>query len=263
MRMNPRDLRRPICAAAILGALVCGCGRERNSATPPAPTGETNAPAPSALPALQPARLGRLDLLNAADQTASAMAAGLPYPVEVAALSGRDFTLSLPFGCSGPSASEAIRYSFDAETNTVRFTATPQAWTEAPWARAMISSPDVEAIEGFWVRRPWLRQEVCPVAPAPGQSAPETLGLAQVFEAAGSRVPRRGKRAYEATIRLRPGQDLRSTGLRLVLSGRLGSAPVRCRLEGAEAPPRCLILVAFDRVAFEDARGQVFAQWTG
>jgi hypothetical protein len=267
MRTSPRRLRYPIIILALFSALASGCGRKPPESPRPAAVVQTNTPAPAAPPRLTADRLGRSELLAAADKAASAVAAGAPYPAEVTALAGRNFMVKLPFGCGGPSDMAPVRYTFDAQTSTLRFTAQPQVWTESPWAKALLASGKAEAVEGFWIQRPWLRTESCPAlsqgAPA---ASPETVGLAQIFEVAGSRIPRRGVRAYESTVRLRPGQELMPGGLRLVLSGRIGSAdgqPIRCRQEGADTRPTCLIIVELDRVAFEDLRGQVFAEWTG
>ena len=183
-----------------------------------------------------------------------------------------------------------MRYRYDAERGTLQLSAAPEIWTDAEWARALAGVGNVEAIEGFWFRRPWLRTENCPVVPPPPADAaapagedvageaetqqaeappvalppsPETLGVARVFEAGGSRLLRRGGRPYEVTRRTEPAEAPGPQGFRLVLQGRLSAAsdPIRCRSDSPDRRPICLLLVEFDRVAFEDPAGKTLAEW--
>src|SRR3546814_5115234 len=87
-----------------------------------------------------------------------------------------------------------------------------------------------DAVEGFWIRRPWTSSERCAPAlqPAPETAdagaesdvdeAPEvagppppvpvesqTVGIAQFFAPEGRRTLRRGTRPYSATVKARPG----------------------------------------------------------
>lgn len=175
----------------------------------------------------------------------------------------------MPVGCAGPTDAGSIRYSYDADKQTLKLTAQPQIWSEAAWAQALADRDRIEAIEGFWIRRPWLLTDACPMPGADQTSASsssETLGVAQAFAEGGSRVLRRGRRPYEATVRLDPGVAPTPGAWRLVLKGRLGGGaggPIRCRLESPDRPPGCLILVEFDQVAFEAADGAVAAEWPG
>lgn len=249
-------------AAAV--ALLSSCGpREQAAAPAPATAPPQTAPVPPSAPPV----LGRAELLAAVAATASAVAAGDPPPAAASALAGRRFALRLPFGCFGPAPDATAGYAYDAGKQVLKLTARPEPWTEAPWARALVGTPQTEAIEGFWIRRPWMTGEACPAAaPSPMIApAPETVGLAQVFEEGGSRLQRRAGRPYEATEKLEiappPGQG----GFRLALEGRVAApadgGPIRCRAGHPDTPPLCLVRVDIDRVAFEDAAGRQFAEW--
>jgi hypothetical protein len=117
-----------------------------------------------------------------------------------------------------------------------------------------------------------LRSEACPAATAAQLQgaaaegpAPETVGLAQVFEEGGSRLLRRDGRGYEATRKIEAGQAPMPGSWRLVLQGRIappGASPsVTCRSEHPDRRPVCLLRVEIDRVAFETADGEVLSEW--
>ncbi len=210
--------------------------------------------------------LGRAELLGVVAEAASAAAAGSPVPAAAAGLGGRRFTLRLPFGCFGPAPESGAGYVHDPEKGTLKVTVRPEAWTDAPWASDLVGSAETESIEGFWLRRPWLTAEACPATrgEAAVESSPETVGLARVFQEGGSRLPRRGGRAYEVTEKVAQG-DSPVDGFRLVLQGRIAApaegAPVRCRSEHPDRRPLCLVIVEVDSVALEDARGRRLGEW--
>ncbi|MCR5872984.1 hypothetical protein LRS10_01485 [Phenylobacterium sp. J426] len=212
--------------------------------------------------------LGRADLLAAVAQAASAAAAGAPAPEAAGALAGRRFSLRLPFGCAGPASDTWAGFEYDERREALRLSARPEAWTDQPWVRTLVATDGTESIAGFWLRRPWMLTETCPsVAPvADAGGGEETVGLAQVFEAGGSRVPRRGGRAYQATEKLGREPPPGRGGFRLVLEGRVASpearGPIRCLAPSADQRPVCLVMVEIDRVAFEDANGRRIAEWT-
>jgi hypothetical protein len=226
------------------------------------------APAPTTVPLAPPPPLGRADLLAAVAQAASAAAAGAPAPEAATGLAGRRFSLRLPFGCAGPQSDAWAGFEYDAGRETLRLSARPETWTDQPWVRTLVATDGTEAIEGFWIRRPWMLMEGCPaVAPlADAAQGDETLGLVQVFDADGSRLARRSGRAYQATEKMsaepRPGQG----GFRLALEGRVAATelrgPIRCLAASADQRPVCLVMVEIDRVAFEDASGRRIAEWT-
>ena len=265
---RPRRLLAAGCGAL---ALACTPEREEPAPPPPAPAPAPPAAAPAAPPPIVTPPLGRADLIEGARAAAESLVSGAPYPEAVTALAGRQFRLRLPFGCAGPSPADAgVGYSLDPETGTLRLSAAPQVWTETPWAGALTpaGAEPPEAVEGFWVRRPWLSAEGCPAQPRPAPDlppSPETLGLAQVFDAESSRLLRRGGRPYEATRPLPPDAPPPAGGFRLVLEGRVADGvrhPIRCRSEGADRRPVCLVLVRFARVAFETPDGVPLEEWT-
>lgn len=282
--MARAHLRTAGLTLAGLSLLVAACRPAPEKPAEPAPPPAAATPTiPTATPPL-----GRAELLDGVAAAASAYAAGAPEPDAAKALAGRTFSLRLPFGCGPTAAETSIGYVYDARRGALRLSARPEVWTDARWAQALIGSPDTEAIEGFWIRRPWIRGEGCPAqivplasaapaakaaggaaavptAPRPAPPSPETVGLAQSFEKGGSRLLRRGTRGYEATLKAGPDEAPGLRGFRLVLEGRVVSAdgrgPVRCRSDSPERRPVCLVQVEFDRVAFEEASGAVLSEW--
>lgn len=282
--MSPR---RSILAAAVVSAAslaLVQCDQPADAPdTPGAADAPTAVPEQPNLLAPQPqTALSRSDLINAAAQAASAYAEG-QTPTGTDPLVGRSFTVRMPFGCSGPSISAAVdaepglaRWSRSDDNKTIQLSLTPGDWTDS----ALIAAPrgaraaaTWEAVEGFWVPRPWMAAETCPAAPTDplltGEPAasPQTLGIAAVFEADGSRVGRRNGRAYAFTVRPAAGQTLvpPADGYRLVLEGRIvgfpGGRAIRCKASGPDQRPVCVAAARMDRVAFEDAGGAVLTEW--
>ena len=149
-----------------------------------------------------------------------------------------------------------------------------------------------EAVEGFWIPRPWLLQPVCPAAAAvgsePGQgpdasnpAKPESaaaraeplpvrqrVGIAQFFTDADPRTGRRDSRPYQAVHTLKEGQAVGSQGFNLVLSGRLralaGRGVIECVAADADTPPDCIVSAEFQRAWIErPENGEVIAEWGG
>jgi hypothetical protein len=209
--------------------------------------------------------LDRAAIIVAVAKASDALAAGRPHGS--AELAGRRFQVRLPFGCPGDDGESAfLRAVFNEKTRTLRLTAAVQDWKAAPWARALVPGENVEAIEGFWIRRPWLLTDVCPAQPAQagGAISPETLGLAQVFEKGSSRLARRERRPYSVTLKLMEGEAPPVGGFRLVLEGRLSGAeggPIRCLSDDPDLRPTCFVLAQYDRVAIEDAAGDLLGEW--
>jgi hypothetical protein len=147
----------------------------------------------------------------------------------------------------------------------------PADWKDAAMITQAGVSDKWEAIEGFWITRPWLLADGCPAAKSDplqtaGAASPQTVGLAAVFDAGGSRVGRRDGRAYRFTVRqkdepLVPPQN----GYRLVLQGRIEAFPsgraVECRASNANERPVCILATRLDRVAFETADQDTLAEW--
>lgn len=279
--------RRSILAAALVSAASLGlvqCDRASDAPAAPPP-----ADAPPAIPettdlrAPQPqTSLSRDDLISAAAQAASAYSEGRT-PTTTDPLVGRSFTVRMPFGCSGPSIPAAgdaepgvARWSWADDNKTIQLSLTPGDWTDSALIAAPLGARAAatwEAVEGFWVPRPWMAAKTCPSAPTDPlltlepTASPQTFGIAAVFEAEGSRAGRRNGRAYAFTVRSSAGQTLVPPvgGYRLVLEGRIvgfpGGRAIRCKASGPDQRPVCVAAARLDRVAFEDAAGAVLTEW--
>jgi hypothetical protein len=267
--------RRPLAALAASGLILAACDRE----APPPPDGEPPAePAPAAAPppVLTPT-MDRAALLEALEAAAGAYAAG--RPVEGSdPLVGRQFSIRLAFGCTAPDPRPAdaagdglARWSWGEGRETIQLSLTPGDWSESALIAGAVDG-EWEAVEGFWIPRPWMTADGCPqVKPdplaGPTAASPQTAGLAAVFETGGSRLGRRNGRAYSFTVRgdgdaplVRPVE-----GWRVVLEGRFAAFPggraIRCRAAGPDQRPVCVAAVQMDRVAFQDAGGAVLGEW--
>jgi len=149
---------------------------------------------------------------------------------------------------------------------------TPADWKESALIAQAGADATWEAIEGFWIARPWITSDDCPVVKSdPLQTvtsvSPRTVGIAAVFEAGGSRVGRREGRAYRYTIRSADDAPLTPSarGYRLLIEGRMERFPdrraVECRGAGPDERPVCIVAARLDRVAFATAEGDVLAEW--
>lgn len=265
-------------AIAIVVLLIIAAALLFQNRSEPAPAHVPPPPAAPPPPSPPPAEtvLNRSELLKEAGAIAAAYAGDGDAPAEGKdPLAGRRFEIRIPFGCEGPQAGPGAAqtfYEFDPEKRTVRLVARPAVWTTLPMIQEL-EAADIEAVEGFWVPHPWSYAEACPkrsekpVPAAPTPPAAQTLGLARLFEAGGSRVQRRGERPFEHVMKLR--EDERrplAEGYRLVLAGRVSSFPTgrvaRCWSESPDHRPVCLYAVEFDRVAFESGKdGRLIAEW--
>ena len=201
------------------------------------------------------APLGLEQLIAAGNTAARAYAAGLAGADENAAIVDRHFEVRIPFGCEGPKPTDSgnpLRWTFDAKRETLKLSARPEVWTDAPFAGAVTDPAKIEAVEGFWISRPWLGSEVCPPAAAGPRPAilsrtRETLGLAQFFRSGDSRLPQRGGKPYETVERAEAESVEGLKGFSLVLRGRVvalpDGQPVRCHSENSDYRPICLISV--------------------
>lgn len=286
MAENPRPPRRRLLlltqlsiAAAVGLVLIVAwlSSRTRDLAPspeippPPPPSAPTSSAAPSEAPPLS-----RTEMILEARAIAAAYAAGEQRPLQGAdPLAGRRFTARIPFGCDGPataSTGDQAYYEIDPEKRTVRLVARAVDWSSSPLAALGSRSGNFEAVEGFWLPRPWSYREACPPERETGPSAAATpataqsLGVATFFETGSSRIQRRAGRRYEHVEKLDPNAPLPlARTFRLVLEGRLASLPegrtVRCWSESNEHHPVCLYAAAIDRVAFEDEAHKVLAEW--
>ncbi len=251
--------------------LLGGCNPERDERDAPdnaAAVAETNEVAverPKAVPALAP-EMDRAALLAAVAQAASAHAAGLDDRAAQTDLAGRRFAVKLRFGCGGPVTEGPLNWSYDEAEQRLMIRATPDIEGAGAGVTASPEEP-IEAVEGFWIPRPWMLADACPANPSEASAAPPqpTVGVAHYFTADDSRVPRRSQRSYEIVRRAEPAILPPSGGFNLVLEGRLKPWPqagvIRCRSAG-DTRPVCIVSAEFDRVSFENPEtGQTVAQW--
>ena len=232
MSITTTRLAAPLALAAAL-PLLTWCQRPPEPAAPADP-----APPPTVV---LDSTLNRAALLAALTEAGTALADG---QTRDAALTGRTVSVRLPFGCGGEAAvaSEAgglPRLVRNAD-GSLTLTITPEdlgASALVPETREG-AVDKWEAVEGFWIARPWSGLDACPasaaltapapeLAPSPAQTAiktpaegktaeaktvddvtappivqPErTAGLAAVFETGGSRLGRRQGQAYVHVIR--------------------------------------------------------------
>lgn len=269
-------LRLPVVVAAAAGLLAAACQREAEPAAPPP---EPSAPADS-LPAapVGPAALDRRELLSAINQAASDYATGAEA-ASASPLAGRQFDIRLAFGCEGAEASPAegvgdglARWSWGPERKNINLSLTPGDWTRSALI-AGTGQDQWEAVEGFWVARPWMAADGCPsirvdpLTSGPAAPSPQTVGLAAVFETGSSRIGRRNGRAYAHTIRQAGDAPLVAldAGYRVRLEGRIAAFPdgraIRCRAANPNQRPVCVAAVQLDRVAFETPTGVALSEW--
>lgn len=244
-------------------------------------------PSPVPLPAAEPPAvdsqadrlLDRGDLIALVAQAADATAAGKALPPDIAQARGRRFAIRLPFGCAGaadPDSLAPMRWRYDEGEKALRLHAAPVAWTTGDWWPTPLAAPvSIEAIEGFWLERPWTSSDACPPAEvqvqsdvSPGPPPTRTLALAQFFKADDARRGRREGKAFEAVLKVAPDAVRAEQGFRLRVSGRIENipdgAPVLCHQRaGPDQRPVCVIAMTVDEVAIENGvSGEVLATWS-
>ena len=265
-----------VAAVAILVILFARSSRDQAERTPPAAVAPGPTPPAKPPPPPRPAPLlSRAELIDAARAAASAYALGGPPPSEEARLIGRQFQLSLPFGCDGEQPADGGRTAFwvyGRDRSSVRISVRPENWTDSAFVREL-GGEGFDAVEGFWIPRPWAASDDCPIQrtdplqAAPPAPSPQTVGLAVFHEKGGSRLEQRRERPYEVVVKSPDdGSQPAPRGYRLVLEGRIGGyedgRAVRCRSESADQRPVCLFRVQIERVAIRDpASGAVLGEW--
>lgn len=211
-----------------------------------------------------PPPLDRAALLAAAASAADAVASGAALPQANAALVGRSFVLRMPFGCGGEmvDGKKSLPWAgwiFNPKSRALRLTARATDLADAEWVKQLAGEMTFDAVEGFWVRRPWTRADQCGTGdsalPDDLLSGPaQRLAIAQFYSPEGSRTLRRGDRPYSSTVKLEEDQLPSQRGYQIQLEGKLtgfpDGQPVRCLQQDPAVAPRCLIAVQFNRVAF-------------
>lgn len=282
-----------ICARLLTGgALAAGlltataCQPDTPPSQVPENAAEDSLPLPS-LPVAEPP-LDRSALILAAIKAGSAAALGLNDMEEQRRLDGKRLEVRIRFGCnigvgsklSKPGIGGPFSVRFNEEDRTLRVSAAPDLTLDDPGIGA-VAGDTVEAVEGFWMHRPWLLTAGCPVSLAP--QAPESadaseiaagstpvsaerVGIAQFFAPTDPRTGRRDNRAYEATKLLAAEQQPSKEGYNLVLSGRLRRLAdgriIVCRVTGPDTQPECVASAQFDRVRIETPDGKTtLAEW--
>ena len=235
MSITTTRLAAPLALAAAL-PLLTWCQRPPEPAAPAEP-----APPPTVV---LDSTLNRAALLAALTEAGTALADG---QTRDAALTGRTVSVRLPFGCGGAAtvAGEAgglPRLVRNAD-GSLTLTVTPEDLVASSLVPATREGAvdKWEAVEGFWIARPWSGLDACPASTAPAAPAPapptaqasdktaaedktveaktveakavedvvtpplvqpeRSAGLAAVFEAGGSRLGRRQGQAYVHVIR--------------------------------------------------------------
>ena len=270
-----------VAAVAVLVVLLVRSSRDQTERTQPAPAALVPDP-PAAPPSVPPAApkplptLSRAEMIEAARAAAAAYAIGAPPPTEEGGLVGRQFRVTIPFGCGGDQSADTGRTSFWAfgrDRNSVKVSVRPEIWTDSAFVRELGGPVAFDAVEGFWIPRPWIASDDCPtqrtdpLQAAPPTPSPQTIGIAVFHEKGGSRLEQRRERPYELVVKApQDGSDPAPGGYRLVLEGRVSGyddrQAIRCRSESADQRPVCLIRVVVNRVAIRDpASGQLLGEW--
>lgn len=281
IRFRPATRTAGLALAILAAPLLAQCDREEDKAAEPA-TSAPKAPdiAPQTLPLAQPA-LDRAAILSVVDQAASAYASG-EQGNGSDRLVGRPFALVSAFACQPlqdastfASAQEGLpRAGWGPERRTIQLSLQPGDWLGSALMADQGQGGAWEAVEGFWLTRPWHRTGGCPAVardPLAGAAeAPEaqSVGIAAVFGPESSRLGQRNRRAYVHTIR--PSEENAaltppSNGYRLRVEGRVASFPdgraVRCHASSPDRRPVCVVAVTLDRVAFATSDGAVLSEW--
>ena len=266
--------------AGLAALIVSGCSSdvpgERQAAPDDAASEKVGEVAPVQPTEATPlAPIGRADLIAAFARAGDAAAAGRPLPDADRQLVGRTFSLKLPFGCSGEANKEHPAWAgwvLDRNRQALKLFAAPERWTDAAWVKSIAGDMAYEAVEGFWIERPWTSSEECPVADVGSEAGlaasdeRQTMGIAQFFAPDSTRKFQRGSRAYAHTIRVREPAEVEGRTYRFAVSGRVtgfpDGQPIHCVQDSPDRRPVCLMAVELARVSFEDPRdGTVLVEW--
>lgn len=280
-------------AATLTAAMLCLAAMSGCRSQPAQDNGEDNAAEmtpPPRMPRIEPP-LSRARLLLAVAQAASAHSAGAVDADAQRNLDGKQFEVRLRFGCDGQGPDRGDHgWSVDPDGRTLRLRAVPTLSMEDEPVRS-VAGDNIEAVEGFWLARPWLLQVACPApeagvaeeqdsaeraappdtrseAPEPAPApAIQRVGIARFYTPDDSRTGRRIDRPFEAVKTLDAGEQVGGDGFNLVLSGRLRARSdgrvILCTGSGRDRPPDCIVSADIDRVWIERTEDQqVLAEWT-
>lgn len=187
----------PLIVLSAAAAALAACDRQQ----PPAEDNLAEEPVVNlpSVPRPDPP-IDRASLLAAIAEAASATAAGAEMPETVRSLDGRQFELRIRFGCRGPATELRDRWlgwSFDPEERRIRVRARLTISMDDTLV-SEFSGDEFEAVEGFWIPRPWLLQPVCPAAAAAHSAASESRSGAQPDSRRGQGQSRERPQAEEA-----------------------------------------------------------------
>ena len=209
-----------------------------------------------------PPPLDRAALLAAAASAADATASGTAMPQTNAQLVGRSFILRMPFGCAGEMTDGLedawAGWSFNSKSRALRLSARANSLADTEWVKISAADMKFDAVEGFWIRRPWTRADQCTVEGGVLKDVvtpqSQRLAIAQFYSPDGPRTLRRGGRPYSSTVKLEEGEAPSARGYKLQLEGKISGfadgQPIHCVQQDASLAPRCIIAVQFERVAF-------------
>lgn len=229
----------------------------------------------------------RSRLLLTVARAASAHSAGMDDLAFQRPLDGKQFEIRIRFGCEGPDqASGGYGWSLDPNGRTLRLRASPTLSLDDDVAKS-VAGEAVEAVEGFWLPRPWLLHAACPTS-QPGEGAAmaqdgseelgdarslqvrpavQRIGIAQFFTAEDGRTRRRMNRPFQAVQQIEEGAQIGQDGFNLVLAGRLRARNdgrvILCAGSGENRPPDCIVSATVDRVWVEQPEDKaVIAEWS-
>ena len=268
--------RLPVLLAIIAGGCAPDGSREPSANAALLANESTATVLPTPVPPLD-----REALVFATVRAASAAAAGSNDAPAQRRLDGKPFAVALRFGCpgAGGAGQPNVEQRGEGDNRTVRLNVRSDVSLENPLL-ATIGGSRVEAVDGFWIARPWLLSAACPSAPPETEEAEEAapakdvepprpqqrVAIAQFFTSDDTRAGRRSNRPLEAVLTPDESGGIGDTGFNLVLAGRLRALPdgkvISCRAVSPDRPPDCLISAEFDQVWMEHPGTRaILARW--
>ncbi len=289
----PRSTGLPLAAVLAIAAVLPACQPQDQQAGNGANEATDKKPLPT-LPIVEPP-FDRARILLAVARAASAHSIGTDDLAAQRKLDGKQFEVRLRFGCEGQGPGRGDHgWSVDPDGRTLRLRAVASL-SLGDEGVASLAGEGVEAVEGFWLPRPWLLTADCPAKEAAAGASedgvqpderPDTrttgregassepsaipvqrVGIARYFTREDSRTGRRIDRPFEAVVQLKEGERPGTAGFNLVLGGRLRASRdgrvIQCTGSGRDRPPDCIVSADIDRVWIErPGEKRVLAEWT-